>query len=216
MICFTYGCVSHNQIIENYIRDDGIIDSLVSDKAELKITAKYTYIPIASCISAYSRKCLCDTALKFGWENILYFDTDSIFMIMNDHTLKVWSTINQEDFLGGWAIEDISDKGQFTSAKRYKLLTEEGEAVIKAGGINFNHYKQTAHQEEFERYIASGMTTKEALSMIKLPYEEVNIISSKWMVQRAYRVKGGTIIEFQEKKMDVQDKYIEIFKKNII
>ena len=60
-----------------------------------------------------------------------------------------------------------------------------------------------------------GMTRKEALDKINIPFDEVNIISSEWQVQRAYRVKGGTIIEFQTKKMDVQDKYIEIYNKNI-
>ena len=48
-----------------------------------------------------------------------------------------------------------------------------------------------------------------------LPYDEINIVSSSWKVQRAYRVKGGTIIEFQDKEMNIQDKYIEIANKNL-
>ena len=48
----------------------------------------------------------------------------------------------------------------------------------------------------------------------KLSYEEVNIISSKWQVRRAYRVKGGTIIAFQEKEMDIQDKYLNTYRRN--
>ena len=59
-----------------------------------------------------------------------------------------------------------------------------------------------------------GMSRKEALEQINIPFDEVNIVSSSWEVQRAYRVKGGTIIEFQTKKMDVQDKYLEIYKQN--
>ena len=57
-------------------------------------------------------------------------------------------------------------------------------------------------------------TKKEALNMISIPFDEVNIISSEWQVQRAYRVKGGTIIEFQTKCMDVQKKYIDIYNQN--
>ena len=59
-----------------------------------------------------------------------------------------------------------------------------------------------------------GMSRKEALQMIDIPFDEVNIISSVWQVQRAYRVKGGTIIEFQTKEMNVQKKYIEVFNQN--
>ena len=51
--------------------------------------------------------------------------------------------------------------------------------------------------------------------MIELPFDEVDIISNSVQVQRAYRVKGGTIIEFQEKKMDVQKKYIDIYNQNV-
>ena len=60
------------------------------------------------------------------------------------------------------------------------------------------------------------MTEKEAISKINIPYDEINIVSSNWKVQRAYRVKGGTIIEFQEKKMDIQKKYLSIYEKNVI
>ena len=48
-----------------------------------------------------------------------------------------------------------------------------------------------------------------------VPFEEINIISSKWNVQRAYRVKGGTLIEFQEKEIQVPKKYTEIYERNV-
>lgn len=207
----------HNEIHENIINEFGIIDSLVSEKEDITINAKYTYIPLAT-IPAYGRVCLIETALKFGWENILYFDTDSIFCIWNKHTKQVWSTINQEDDLGGWAIEEIGKKAQFTASKRYKIAvdTPKGEKTrVKAGGINFDHYKEHTHREEMEKYMSMGMLKKEALAQIDLPFEEINIISSSWMVQRAYRVKGGTIIQFQEKKMDIQQKYLGVYEKNM-
>ena len=93
--------------------------------------------------------------------------------------------------------------------------TPEGKkTTIKAGGINFDYFKEHTYKEEFEELLKTGITKKEALNKIMIPFDEVNIISSVWKVQRAYRVKGGTIIEFQEKKMDIQKKYIEIFNKN--
>lgn len=212
----------HTEIFENYINEEGIIDSKITPK-EFKesikmFNAKYTYIPLAS-IPAWSRVELIETALKFGWENILYFDTDSIFCLYNDFTKKVLETqINLKDELGGWAVEEICERAQFTAPKRYKLEVKDGDnlkTTIKAGGINFDFYKEHTHQEELEFYMNEyGLSRKEALQKIDIPFDEVNIISSSWEVQRAYRVKGGTIIEFQTKKMDVQKKYIEVFEKN--
>ena len=213
----------HTEIFQNYINEDGIIDSLIVNKefenSDMRMfNAKYTYIPLAS-IPAWSRVELIETALKFGWKNVLYFDTDSIFCISNEFTKHVLETqINTNDELGGWALEEIALRGQFTAPKRYKLEVEKDgniSTTIKAGGINFDFYKEHTRSEEMEFYMQEyGLTRKEALDRIDIPFDEVNIVSSAWQVQRAYRVKGGTIIEFQTKKMDVQDKYIETFKKN--
>ena len=212
----------HTEIFMNVVNEFGIIDSVILpkefDSALKQYNAKYTYIPLAS-IPAWSRVELIETALKFGWENILYFDTDSIFCLYNEFTKKVLETqINLKDELGGWAVEEICERVQFTAPKRYKLEVKENgttRTTIKAGGINFDFYKEHTHQEEMEFYMQEyGMTRKEACEQIDIPFDEVNIISSEWQVQRAYRVKGGTIIEFQTKKMDVQNKYIEVFNQN--
>ena len=206
----------HNIINENIINEYGIIDSKVEDKEEIKFNAKYTYIPLAT-IPAYGRVCLVETALKFGWENVCYFDTDSIFCLWNKHTQVVWATINQKDELGGWGLEEIVKRSQFSASKRYKLEVETPKGMkttIKAGGINFDCYKEMTHAEEMNRYMSMGMLKKEALSQIDIPFDEINIISSVWKVQRAYRVKGGTLIQFQEKKMDIQNKYLAIYEKN--
>ena len=213
----------HTEIFQNVINSDGIIDSQIIPKdfedPMRMFNAKYTYIPLGS-IPAWSRVELVETALKFGWENILYFDTDSIFCLYNDETKKILETqINLNDELGGWAIEEICERAQFTAPKRYKLEVKEGDKIkttIKAGGINFDFYKEHTHEEELEFYMSEyGLTRAEALKKIDIPFDEVNIISSAWEVQRAYRVKGGTIIEFQTKKMDVQKKYLEIYNRNV-
>lgn len=187
----------HNEIIANTIRDDGIIDSEILPKENVRINAKYTYIPVGSCIPAYSRVELLTRAFELSPDGskILYFDTDSIFFLMDEETMTAWSKMNQEDFLGGWGWEESIDRAQFSAPKRYKTETN-GKATIKAGGINFAKYKEEHGIEE-------------------LQYDEVNIIDSTWKVQRAYRVKGGTIIEFQDKTMGVQDKYIDIYNKNV-
>ena len=185
----------HNEIFENYIRDDGIIDSVVSERPITQINARFTYLPVGSAIPAYSRVNLIETALLFGYENILYFDTDSIFFLWNEKTKAVRESnlINKEDFLGGWGWEELIDKAQFTAPKRYKLKVGD-ETIVKSAGINFKDYLSTHNELEFE---------------------EINIVSSVWRVQRAYRVEGGTIIEFQNKEMKIVKKYESIYNKNI-
>lgn len=216
----------HTEQFENYINEDGIIDSIIRPKSYEEndprmYNAKYTYTPLAS-IPAWSRVELIETALKLDWKNVLYFDTDSIFCIKNSHTLKVLQEeINTKDELGGWELEEICLRAQFTAPKRYKTISVgksgKTKTTIKAGGINFDFFKEHTHKEEMEYYMEEyGISRREALQMIEIPYDEVNIISSTMKVQRAYRVRGGTIIEFQDKTMNVQDKYIEIYNKNKI
>lgn len=223
---------SHVEIYENYINEFGIIDSKIKKKdfneiAQKKakeaiskgkdvnieeiieneknnaINAKYTYLPIGSCIPAYSRVELIEKALLIGYKNVIYVDTDSIFFIYSEETFKRWNELfDHNDFLGGWALEEIVDRGQFTASKRYKTELE-GKATIKSGGINFNHYiNERIKETGDENY--------------QLSYEEVNIVSSSWKVQRAYRVKGGTIIEFQDKEIKVVDKYKNSYDLNFL
>ena len=186
----------HNEIIENIIGIDGIIDSSVTIKPKDEWTpnAKFTYLPVGSCIPAYSRVALIELALKIGWEKICYFDTDSIFFLWDEETEKVWNETNQTDFLGGWGFEEFIDKAQFVTPKRYKTETD-GVTTVKAGGINFLDYLKKHNA---------------------ITFDEINIVSNKFRVQRAYRVKGGTIIEFQEKEVQIPKKYKDIYEKNII
>lgn len=195
----------HNEIIENCLDQYGIINSKVHLKPsnELKTNARYTYLPLGSCIPAYSRVDLIEHALLMGYENIVYFDTDSIFAIYNNKTKTSWEKdFNHDEFLGGWALEEIIDRFQVTAPKRYKKETD-GVTEIKAGGINFSKYISDRAKE---------LNVDE--SEYSVSFDEINIISSKWQVQRAYRVRGGTIIEFETKEMSVADKYKEIFANN--
>ena len=195
----------HNFTLINTINSFGIIDSIIEEKQEVEVNAKYTYLPVGSCIPAYSRVDLIETALLFGWEKITYFDTDSIFCLYDEDTEKVWQGLNQEDFLGGWGLEEIIDRAQFTAPKRYKTEVD-GVLSVKAGGINFGNWLED-----------NGYVDDEGKPcMDSVPFEEINIISSSWQVQRAFRCKGGTLIQFQEKEMQVPSKYEGIYERNVI
>ena len=204
----------HNYTYQNIIDSNGIIDSIVIEKEYIETNSRYTYLPVGSAIPARSRCRLIELALKYGANNVLYVDTDSIFFLWNKQTERVWNEeTNQNKELGGWGWEEMIDKAQFTAPKRYKIISDN-IATIKAGGINFDDFKEHAHSEEYLEYISKGLSHKEALNAIHLNYNEVNIVNASYKVQRAYRVKGGTIIEFQEKKVGVQDKYKYLLDKN--
>lgn len=207
----------HLETFANTIRPDGVIDSIVIPKEVVGAIppSRYTYLPAGSAIPAFTRQALLAGALKLSFypdedgvtrfhKNVLYFDTDSIFFIWNEKTKWIWENeFDKEDHLGGWGWEEHDEEGneitiqraQFTAPKRYKLEVN-GHSIIKAGGINFDKYKQDNHLDE-------------------IPFEEVDLVNSSWEIQRAYRVKGGTLIEFQVKEMGIQEKYIEIAKKNL-
>ena len=223
----------HNEVFKNYINPLGIIDSEVEVKApdEMKVNAKYTYLPVGSAIPAYSRVCLVEHALKLCnykdedgvmrfHPNVLYFDTDSIFFLWNDTTKAIWEKeFDHKDMLGGWAQDKggIITKAQFTAPKRYKVEVD-GKSTIKAGGINFDAYKAQKVDSiiKEQNLNVDDITRREMINNYSIPFDEVNIVDSTWQVQRAYRVKGGTIIKFQEKTMSVQKKYADIYQKNAI
>ena len=208
----------HNMIFANCINEDGIIDSDVIVKGDnVELNARYTYLPVGSAIPAYSRVNLIETALLFDWRKIVYFDTDSIFVILDDETWDVWENkIPKYDYLGGWGLEEIIDRAQFTAPKRYKVEVD-GKTTIKAGGINFDKFKEERVNEEIEEehLNVSDDEKKSMIEKYQIPYDEINIVNSSFKVQRAFRCKGGTIIIFQDKEMGVQKKYAEIYKNNV-
>ena len=206
----------HDVDYENVIRNDGVIDSMVHRKDDAPLNARYTYLPVGSAIPAHTRVTLVSAALVLGWKNILYFDTDSIFFVRNQESEEGLKMLDFEDHLGGWGWEEEHITiAQFTAPKRYKTEDDSGKVIIKAGGINFEEFVQRHHAEEVAAFMAAGMTAKEASQAVPLSFEEVNIVSSEWNVQRAFRCKGGTLIDFQKKEMRVPEKYIDIYRKNV-
>ena len=206
----------HLQIFENYVREDGIIDSRISDNPEPKVNAKYTYVPVGSCCPAYTRVTLVEAALKLGWKNVLYFDTDSIFFLRNEESEKGLKELDFEDHLGGWGWEEEKlSRAQFTAPKRYKTEDDQGKTTIKAGGINFNEYIQRTKEPLITELMRErGLSLREAIASVNLDFDEVNIVSSSWKVQRAFRCKGGTLIDFQIKEMKIPTKYEDIYERN--
>lgn len=182
----------HIEALFNFIQEDGSISSHHVLKENANWEAKYTYLPVGSCIPAYTRVRLVETALKFGADKVIYFDTDSIFILDSPNARRVLQQINMRDELGGWGLERDIVAGQFAAPKRYKILEIEPVEgiyypVIHMAGVNFRE---------------------------KPDYESIDIVSNTLEVQGSMKVKGGTIIVFKKKNIAVQPKYRHIYNEN--
>lgn len=199
---------AHAFAFQNIVDEDGSITSIKFDRPVELDEAKFTYLPVGSCIPAYTRVRLIETALLFGWENVVYFDTDSIFVIDNKQTRKVLKAIDMEDHLGGWGLEKNVTKGQFSAPKRYKIVEDDdGRQVPVFHLAGFNGF--------YKRDKDGNVITDKDDKPISADYEDIDVISAKYQVQGSMKVKGGTIIIMKEKQVDVQPKYRQIYEDNV-
>ena len=184
---------THLEKYENIVDNRGVITSRTHEVETEELGCKYTCLQVGSAIPAYSRVQLIETALMFGYKNIVYFDTDSIFYIDNEETRAAVKNIKLGDALGTWAFEPDIKKWQVTAPKRYKAelfqADKHGHTIdVKMSGVN-------------------GID-------LDVPFEEINITNNEYEVQRAYRCKGGTLIKMQKKTIGVQKKYRRIYNEN--
>ena len=194
--------------IVDIINEKGIIDSIELSKDSDSNCGKYAYIPVGSCIPAYSRVALVETALLFDYKDIVYFDTDSIFVMYNDNTRKVWesSRINKINFFGGWGLE--GEKGlhygmRAVCSKRYITCDSKGNKDVKCAGMSVEEFfKQAAISEG---YIKEDERNSKAISQGVQKYLKEHDIKDLKMdgvtikVKQRAKAKGGTIIKTVEK-----------------
>lgn len=188
----------HNEIFIPYV-ENGYnhtikkIKPITSD--DYNINGQFTYVPSGSCVPAYTRVWLIRTALgldikgykppKDFYKNIIYFDTDSIFMLDNEDTQEFIKHLPMKDDLYNWGEEEHIDKAQFSCPKRYKLKLSNNTDEIRVAGFQ-----------------------------IDTSFEDTNIVENELWIHRGYRIKGGTIIAPQLKILQVDSKYRMIYDEN--
>lgn len=189
----------HNEYFVPMLDDKGLATTQVLPTNEFKISGKYSYLPVGTAVPAYTRCWLIDTALgrscaeadidkfKDVWQYCIYFDTDSIFFVDCPLTRDYVEQLPKNDMLCNWGIEEHSIKGLFACSKRYKLYDDDGNSIIHVAGFNIS-------KED--------------------TYSLTDIIKSERYINRAYRIKGGTIIAPQLKKLDVDKKYQLYYEEN--
>lgn len=203
----------HLDCFENCIDIVGVINSLSHKSEKGSENAKYTCLQVGGVIPARTRHYLIETALKIGWQNIVYFDTDSIFYLDNEETRENIKKVSIGDNLGDYGFEADIIEGQFTAPKRYKIKEEVDEKIVNTyhcAGINF--VTKPVNEKGLIKYYCAGHEVSSEFDQI--PYNELNIVNGNYLVQGTKRAKGGTLIIMQKKQMSVQSKYLSVYNKN--
>lgn len=123
-------------------------EEIVFVKAE-PYTKEGIYKPVASAVTAYGREHLLRTAVAVGVENVMYGDTDSIFVTLPYAIAKeriiAYGGLVDPDLLGAWDYEEEKefDSIKILGAKKY-MLKKGGAYSIKCAGLPKTQQKQVA------------------------------------------------------------------------
>lgn len=132
----------YGKLASNYERAERDLKFNEKGLAEFKNTdityhADKKYYPaFASCVTAWARVNLRTTLYKIGYNNVLYFDTDSLYTTIPFEEVqnKVGDILHPTE-LGKWDIEKEYDKFKAIGAKKYML---EGKSYGKKETIKLH------------------------------------------------------------------------------
>lgn len=114
---------------------------------------------IASTITAYSRIYLLENAMKFGVDNVLYMDTDSIYIKDYKGKLEDYLWIDKYA-LGAWDIEVEYDHFSPCGAKVYYAVKDKQIIKAKYSGINQRWLKDNLSYDTFKESLLTNASTK--------------------------------------------------------
>lgn len=131
----------YGKLASNYVRlerklyfdDEGMAQFETTDNV-YNAERKY-YPPFASAVTAWSRVNLRTTLYKVGYNNVLYFDTDSLYTTLSPEEIKErCGDILDKTELGKWDIEKEYTKFKSLGAKKYILYGRdyvEPEKIVR-------------------------------------------------------------------------------------
>ena len=91
---------THTDKVVDIEYENGIYTDIKEKKDVQFYGGLHTYLPVTSCITAYARIALIEMAFTFGIDRTLYLATDSLFVLLNSETERIWKTIPQDDNIG--------------------------------------------------------------------------------------------------------------------
>ena len=113
-------------------------------------TSKRYYMAFASAVTAWGRVNLRTTLYKIGFENVLYFDTDSLYTTITEEEIKSrCGDILHDTDLGKWKIEKHYNSFKTIGAKKYILTDTDEKVICKCAGLPEDVRSQITY-EQFE------------------------------------------------------------------
>ena len=113
-------------------------------------TEKKYYRAFASAVTAWGRVNLRETLYKVGHENVIYFDTDSLYTTITIDELKEkCGDIIHATELGKWDHEKTYNKFKCIGAKMYIVQETDGTVTCKCAGLG-DDVKEEITFENFE------------------------------------------------------------------
>lgn len=159
--------------------DEGILDTESEDRETAK-EASYIYLPAGSAIPSLSRLHMIEKAEEFGFENVLYIETDSLIVLDNEKTRAVLSKMELSKDLNHWHLEALIKEAYFPMAKRYKYRTVDGASVVKGAGLD--------------------------VAQLGDVYEDISIVNNTLTMRMKKRAKGGMLLVKVKKNLKGEDK----------
>lgn len=164
-----------------------------------KDEGNFNNLLIAAAITSYARIDLFETMLTIGFKNVIYSDTDSIFLKVSDNKNnenKHWSDedIKNEFFrqvpkmkdlldekrLGAWKIEVYFDKLYIKKAKGYSFLRNGLEVKKATAGLNtFDDYDTAFEALHVSTIVKGKMRRFEDEHGIYFDYVDIDIKDGK-------------------------------------
>ena len=133
---YKYLAMNFNQISK--IQDDGASD-MVSVDVYKRYTDHYNMCHCGALVAAYSRFVMNQTlyVLEDAGIEVLYHDTDSIFIRKSDYDKHKDLILPIGDGLGEWHEDNKNiTSGIFISKKKYCLKLADGSAIFRCAGVN--------------------------------------------------------------------------------
>lgn len=110
-----------NRVERNLVFDENGMANFINTEVAYQDDKKY-YKAFASAVTAWGRVNLRDTMYKVGFENVVYFDTDSLYTLIDEKEIrKRCGDILDSSELGKWDIEKSFDCIKAIGAKKYMV-----------------------------------------------------------------------------------------------
>lgn len=158
---------SKERITQKLDDESGIMDTETEEREKEK-EATYIYLPAGSAIPSLARFHMIEKAKEFGFENVVYIETDSLIILDNDKTRAVLGKMELSKDLNHWHLEAFAKDAYFPMAKRYKYLRDDGKAIVKGAGIDSAQFGDI--------------------------YEDIKITGNKIIMRMKRRAKGGILL----------------------